>query len=65
VRDLVQPLVTIAADGLTARGLDEGVYLEPLREIAAGGPTQAEHWLARRDGAWGGDTRRIFPEAAI
>jgi glutamate--cysteine ligase len=71
LRDLVGPLVTIAEDGLAARGLvnadgeDERIYLEPLREIAAGGPTQAEHWLARWDGAWGGDTRRIFAEAAI
>jgi glutamate--cysteine ligase len=71
LRDLVDPLVTIAEDGLAARGLvnaegeDERIYLEPLREIAAGGPTQAEHWLARWDGAWGGDTRRIFAEAAI
>jgi glutamate--cysteine ligase len=71
LRDLVRPLVTIAEDGLAARGLvnaageDERIYLEPLREIAAGGPTQAEHWLARWDGAWGGDTRRIFAEAAI
>jgi glutamate--cysteine ligase len=71
LRDLVRPLVTIAEDGLAARrlaneeGEDERIYLEPLREIAAGGPTQAEHWLARWDGAWGGDTRRIFAEAAI
>jgi glutamate--cysteine ligase len=71
LRDLVAPLVEIATDGLTARGLknaaeeDEGIYLEPLREIAAGGPTQAEHWLARWHGDWSGDTRRIFAEAAV
>jgi glutamate--cysteine ligase len=71
LRDLVSPLVAIAEDGLAARGLvnadgeDERIYLEPLREIAAGGPTQAEHWLARWDGAWARDTRQIFAEAAI
>ena len=71
LRDLVAPLVAIAEGGLAARahanadGLDERIYLEPLREIAAGGPTQAEHWLARWHGDWAGDTRRIFAEAAI
>jgi glutamate--cysteine ligase len=71
LRDLVRPLVAIAEDGLAARarlnaaGEDERIYLEPLREIAAGGPTQAEHWLARWHGDWAGDTRRIFAEAAI
>jgi glutamate--cysteine ligase len=71
LRDLVQPLVAIAENGLAARarlnaaGEDERIYLEPLREIAAGGPTQAEHWLARWHGDWAGDTRRIFAEAAI
>jgi len=71
LRDLVQPLVAIAEGGLAARnftnpaGADERIYLEPLREIAAGGPTQAEHWLERWRGDWAGDTRRIFAEAAI
>jgi glutamate--cysteine ligase len=71
LRDLVGPLVSIAEDGLAARALlnatgeDERIYLDPLREIAAGGPTQAEHWLARWHGDWAGDTRRIFAEAAI
>jgi len=71
LRDLVEPLVAIAEGGLAARahlnasGADERVYLEPLREIAAGAPTQAEYWLARWHGDWAGDTRRIFAEAAI
>jgi glutamate--cysteine ligase len=71
LRDLVKPLVAIADGGLASRGLtnpagqDERIYLEPLRDIAAGGPTQAEHWLARFNGAWGGDVRPIFDEAAI
>ncbi len=71
LRDLVRPLVAIAEDGLAARaqlnagGEDERIYLEPLREIAAGGPTQADYWLARWHGDWAGDTRRIFAEAAI
>jgi len=71
LRDLLAPLLAIASDGLAARGrldasgADERPYLAPLHEIAEGAPTQAEHWLARYHGAWGGDVRRIFEEAAI
>jgi glutamate--cysteine ligase len=71
LRDIVADVVAIAGDGLRARGFrnaegaDESGYLEPLRAIAAGAPTQAEHWLARYNGAWNGDVSRIFREAAI
>jgi glutamate--cysteine ligase len=71
LRDIVADVVTIASDGLRGRALrnpdgdDESVYLDPLQAIAAGAPTQAEHWLARYNGAWAGDTGRIFAEAAI
>jgi glutamate--cysteine ligase len=71
LRDLLPRLLAIAEGGLAARvgrnaaGDDERIYLEPLREIADGGPTQAEHWLARYHGAWAGDVRPIFTEAAI
>jgi glutamate--cysteine ligase len=71
LRDLAQPVVAIARDGLRARGLrdpggtDEAAYLAPLETIAAGGPTQAEYWLARHRGDWHGDVSRIFAEAAI
>ncbi|OIQ64927.1 glutamate--cysteine ligase GshA [mine drainage metagenome] len=71
LRDLVPDVVAIAADGLRARGRvnpagdDERVLLAPLQAIAAGAPTQAEHWLAQYHGAWNRDVRRLFPEAAI
>ena len=71
LRDLLKPLLAIVEGGLAARGLrdaagnDERPYLEPLRAIAAGGPTQAEYWLSRYNGVWGGDVRPIFTEAAI
>jgi glutamate--cysteine ligase len=71
LRDIVRDVVAIAKDGLRARGLrdaagdDEQVFLTPLQAIAAGGPTQAEHWLAQYHGAWKGDISRIFAEAAI
>jgi len=71
LRDLAGPVVAIARDGLRARGqrdavgADESVLLAPLDAIVAGGPTQAEYWLARYHADWHGDTRRIFAEAAI
>lgn len=69
LRDLAKQVVAIAADGLKARarlnqkGEDERVYLAPLEAIAAGAPTQAEHWLSRYHGDWNGDIRQIFNEA--
>jgi len=47
LRDLAKDVVALAYQGLTARGLGEESYLQPLFEIAAGGPTQAEMWLER------------------
>ena len=71
VRDLARDMVAIATEGLKVRairnaaGNDESVHLAPLHEIINGGPTQAEHWLARFNGEWRGDVTRIFAEAAI
>ncbi len=69
LRDLARDVLAIAAQGLrnrarkNAAGADESIYLAPLQEIAAGAPTQAEHWLERYNGAWNGDASRIFEEA--
>ena len=71
LHDLARPVLAIARDGLRARahrdaaGMDETTYLDPLDAIVAGGPTQAEYWLARYRGDWHGDASRIFAEAAI
>lgn len=71
LRDLAREVVAIATSGLQARarlnqeGQDETLYLAPLQDIAAGAPTQAEHWLARYNGDWKGDVTRIFDEAAF
>jgi glutamate--cysteine ligase len=71
LRDLARDVVEIARDGLRARGRldktgdDEAIHLAPLLEIAAGGPVQAEHWLARNKSVWHGDIRNILTEAAI
>ena len=71
LRDLARDAVAIARAGLAARGrrnaagLDETVHLAPLEAIAAGGPTQAECWLARYRDVWRGGIGEIFAEAAI
>ncbi|HTC08023.1 MAG TPA: glutamate--cysteine ligase [Acetobacteraceae bacterium] len=71
LRELAGAVVAIAGDGLRARnrrdaaGQDERVHLAPLEAITAGGPTQAEAWLARYRGDWQGDVRQIFSEAVI
>jgi glutamate--cysteine ligase len=65
LRDLAREVLAIARDGLKSRGHAEQKFLDPLDEIVAGGPTQAEHWLARFRGPWQADVTRIFDEAAI
>ncbi len=71
LRELARDIVAIARDGLRARalrdasGADETGYLAPLEAIAAGGPTQSEHWLDRYHNVWRGDVRPILAEAAI
>ena len=71
VRTLAARMLQIAEDGLAARrvvdadGADERCHLQPLQPIVRGAPNQAEHWLSRYHGAWGGDVTRIFAEAAI
>ena len=71
LRDIASDVIAIATAGLRARcrlderGADESGYLAPLAAIAAGAPTQAQHWLQRYHGPWRGDVTRIFAEAAI
>ena len=71
VRDLARDLVAIASDGLRARGCldsagqDERRLLEPLLPLVAGGPTQAEHWLERYHGVWGGDASMALLDASV
>jgi glutamate--cysteine ligase len=70
LRDLAREILAIAQDGLRARavrngGHDESLYLDPLHEIAAGGLTQAESWLEKFNGPWGGNARLLLDEAQI
>jgi glutamate--cysteine ligase len=71
VRDLARDVVTIARDGLRARGeigadgQDERSYLAPLESMVDGGLTQAEQWLGRYNTDWSGDASRILMEAMV
>ena len=65
LRAVAAELVAIARAGLAARGRDEEPYLDPLAAIAAGAPTQAEHWLERNERVWKGDVARVLGEAAV
>ncbi len=71
LRSLARDAVLIADQGLRNRGyanedgLDERLFLSPLHHIAAGAPTQAEHWLNRYHNHWDRDIRKIFSEAAF
>jgi len=64
LREVARDVLAIARDGLKARGLGEEIFLDPLDAVVATGQTQADRWLERRAGAWGGDVGRIFAEAA-
>ena len=70
VHELAREALHIAERGLRARnrlnnaGLDESDFLAPLAEVIAKGRTQAEDLLARYEGAWKGDVRRVFAELA-
>jgi glutamate--cysteine ligase len=63
--DVARDVMAIARDGLKARGLGEETHLDPLDAIVATGQTQADRWLDRCAGAWGGDVSRVFAEAAV
>ncbi|MDB5381058.1 MAG: glutamate--cysteine ligase [Rhodospirillales bacterium] len=65
LRDVARDVLAISRSGLRARGLGEEVYLDVLDEVVASGMTQADRWLARYAGEWGGDVSRIFGEAAV
>ena len=71
VRDLARDLLVIADDGLRSRsyrdgnGADERRFLDPLRPLVMGEPTQAEQWLAAFHGEWNGDVSKIFNASAV
>jgi glutamate--cysteine ligase len=63
--DLARAAVDLSQAGLQARGLGEESQLAPLVTSLATGKVQADHWLERYHGVWGGDLRRIYNEATL
>ena len=63
--DLARAALGLSHAGLVARGLGEEVLLAPLMENLGSGQVQADRWLDRYHGAWGGDLSRIYAEAAL
>ncbi len=65
VGELCRELVELAAQGLRGQercGPDEGVFLEPLREILERGLTPAEQALLRLDGELKGNVRGLLED---
>ena len=71
VQDVARRVLEISAAGLKARGNvndageDERTYLSPLEEIAESGMTNADRYLEKFHGSWGGRIMPIFAEVAI
>lgn len=68
--DHAKNILEISVDGLKSRGfqnalgVDETVFLEPLRETVASGQTHAEKLLQLYHGTWQGDVNKVFEEYA-
>ena len=70
LRELASEVLAIAEAGLKARarpgadGLpaDEAPFLDVLKETVASGMTASDELLARYEGDWGGDLRRIYED---
>jgi glutamate--cysteine ligase len=69
--DIARDALTIARDGLTARGSlddqgrDERIHLECLEQRVARGRAPAQDWLEAYHGRWNRSVRPIFREAAL
>ncbi|ESQ76538.1 glutamate--cysteine ligase [Asticcacaulis sp. YBE204] len=70
VKDVATDMLTIAEGGLKRRHrlsggmVDESGYLAELFEIADSGITPAERLLAKYNGEWQGDLRKLYTEEA-
>ncbi len=70
VQDVTRDLLALSRAGLKARGRadispDEGVFLDPLDEVAETGRTPADVMLEKFNGEWSGNIEPIFDEMAF
>jgi glutamate--cysteine ligase len=63
--DLARAAVGLAHAGLVARGLGEEVQLHPLAESLKSGRVQADRWLDRFNGDWGGNLAPLYEAASL
>jgi glutamate--cysteine ligase len=68
VQEIVKDVLDLSEAGLKrrnildAQGRHEGIYLEPLQEIAASGRNWAQRLIERFDGVWGKSIDRVFSD---
>jgi len=68
--DHASEILELSLSGLKARGyknalgVDETIFLEPLRETIASGLTHAEKMLQLYHGSWQGDVNKVYQEYA-
>jgi glutamate--cysteine ligase len=71
VQHIARDVLKIARKGLRARrrinaaSQDEGIYLDPLDEVAHSGCTLADRLLERYHGPWAGQIDHVFEEFAF
>jgi glutamate--cysteine ligase len=63
--DLARAAVGLAHAGLAARGLGEEAQLQPLVESLKTGKVQADRWLERYKGEWGGSLAPLYEAASL
>jgi glutamate--cysteine ligase len=63
--DLARAAVGLSHAGLAARGLGEEVQLQPLVESLKTGKVQADRWLERYHGEWGGSLAPLYEAASL
>ena len=63
--DLARAAVALSHAGLAARGLDEETYLQPLVQSLKSGTTQADTWLRKYHGEWGGSLSPIYGATSL
>ena len=61
---IAKDALALARQGLRAMG-EPDHHLDVLTECAETGRTQADVWLERFHGEWGGDVRRVYAEARV
>jgi glutamate--cysteine ligase len=63
--DLARAAVGLSHAGLAGRGLDEEKFLKPVVQSLKSGTTQADTWLRKYHGEWGGNLDPIYTATSL